>query len=136
MSLNLYTYCANNPIIYNDPDGHSFKLLSNLGKSLYNFGKKAVNTIVNTSKSIINKANNVRVSFANTVAKTWNSIKTSYVGIKEKVKNVVSTPKKTETVKADSGGSSYLGKSVNQVVLGNYTEDVTLLGTGVQVATG
>ena len=140
MSLNLYTCCANNPIIYNDPDGHSFKLLSNLGKSLYNFGKKAVNTVVNTSKSIINKANNVGVSIVNKTSQSWNDIKqgaksvldygskkiqeikNSYVGIKEKAENVVSTLKKSKTV--------------NQVVLGNYTEDVTLLGTGIQVATG
>jgi RHS repeat-associated protein len=40
LSLNLYTYCANNPIIYDDPSGHSY----------FN-GKEWVSSIPNTTKS-------------------------------------------------------------------------------------
>ena len=46
LSLNLYTYCANNPLLYVDPSGHSLKdILKNVKKvanEVIDFGKTAL----------------------------------------------------------------------------------------------
>jgi RHS repeat-associated protein len=47
LSLNLYTYCANNPIIYTDPSGH-----------FYYVGTTQVSSISNTSKGNSSNSNN------------------------------------------------------------------------------
>ena len=49
LSLNLYTYCANNPLIYDDPTGHVFK-------EVYNWGKDKVQSGWNSLKSGAKKA--------------------------------------------------------------------------------
>ena len=52
LSLNLYTYCANNPIIYHDPTGHSF--VDFASKVVSGF-KKAASGIKNTLTTVYNK---------------------------------------------------------------------------------
>ena len=69
LSLNLYTYCNNNPIIYVDPSGHSLiglvtSIVSGLSK-------------ISTSNKTINKVANAVKDF----------VKKSYNQAKEKVKN-------------------------------------------------
>ena len=53
----------------------------------------------------------------------------------EKESSSSSTKNETSNSWVDKIGS-YLGKSINQLIKGNYTDDVTLLGTGMQVGTG
>ena len=53
----------------------------------------------------------------------------------EKESSSSSTQNETSNSWVDKVGS-YLGKSINQLIKGNYTDDVTLLGTGMQVGTG
>lgn len=54
------------------------------------------------------------------------------------MKNFYNKVTTLSTAKPSMGGKvwKYITKSGNQIVLGNYTDDVTLMGTGVQVATG
>ncbi len=54
LSLNLYTYCHNNPIRYIDPSGHS--IISN---AINNVKKAVQNKISSTQKAISNAANNI-----------------------------------------------------------------------------
>ncbi|NCC88083.1 MAG: RHS repeat-associated core domain-containing protein, partial [Clostridia bacterium] len=58
LSLNLYTYCANNPLKYEDPSGHSWisTKFNNLKKSVskkIETAKKVVKSVVNTVKTKI-----------------------------------------------------------------------------------
>ena len=43
---------------------------------------------------------------------------------------------KSEKIKLEYIRESYLEKSLKQLFLGNFTEDVTLLGTGLQITAG
>ncbi|MBR4023568.1 MAG: RHS repeat-associated core domain-containing protein [Ruminococcus sp.] len=58
LSLNLYTYCANNPIVYIDPSGHialtkwcksRFEDIKEIGK---NVGRFAISAVKNTGKNL------------------------------------------------------------------------------------
>ncbi|MEL4106276.1 RHS repeat-associated core domain-containing protein [Oscillospiraceae bacterium WX1] len=56
LSLNLYTYCHNEPMMYTDPTGHSWlsrawNVIKGVGKGLYDVGKRAVTGIVDTAKT-------------------------------------------------------------------------------------
>ena len=51
LSLNLYTYCANNPISYYDPTGHSLKKIVKTAKKVYNVAK----AVVTASKPVVKK---------------------------------------------------------------------------------
>ena len=68
LSLNLYTYCRNNPIRYVDPSGHSF--ISDFGDKAKNAMQKIVfNTAVNKIVNAVGKAVNV---LTNTIASKSN----------------------------------------------------------------
>lgn len=64
LSLNLYTYCANNPLIYHDPSGHFWK-------ELWHNTKKAVKKTVNVVKTTVSNAKKA-------VKKTVNNAKKAY----------------------------------------------------------
>ena len=48
--LNLYTYCANNPIMYSDPSGH---FLEALAYAFKNWGKNIINVFAEISETIV-----------------------------------------------------------------------------------
>ncbi len=50
LSLNLYMYCNNNPLIYNDPTGHAPNLLKNAGKWLVH---KVMKPVLNFTSEVI-----------------------------------------------------------------------------------
>ena len=50
LSLNLYTYCKNNPIRFIDPSGHSFKDLAKSILSAVEAAGKKIETVVNSKK--------------------------------------------------------------------------------------
>lgn len=53
LSLNLYTYCSNNPIIYYDPTGHFWKEVGEFFKPVVSGAKKTADAIVSFSGSFI-----------------------------------------------------------------------------------
>ncbi|MEG0899237.1 MAG: RHS repeat-associated core domain-containing protein [Oscillospiraceae bacterium] len=62
LSLNLYTYCANNPLIYHDPTGHKYefsKFWNNLRRDIKkssDSAKKSVNRNINSVKKSISNS--------------------------------------------------------------------------------
>lgn len=213
LSLNLYTYCHNEPLMYSDPNGH-WSLWGAISSAASNISSaaKAVTSAI-TSSSVYKAASSVVSSAVQKVkstatyqkaaaavapvkAKAVVVAKNAVTQVKEAAKQISAppTPKVTKTasvVKATStttssslatttsssskssgsskssnktSGSSkntskaaaknstkgtsgikstttqkagnYLASSAKQVVLGNYTDDVTLLGTAGQVAAG
>lgn len=68
LSLNLYTYCRNNPIIYVDPSGHSF--INDFGNKVKEAMQKInINTTVNKITNAVGNAINV---LTNTIASKSN----------------------------------------------------------------
>ena len=63
LSLNLYTYCANNPIIYFDPSGHFWKELWEGTKEVVkNIGEFAQSALKNTGKELSNNSSGFAVA--------------------------------------------------------------------------
>jgi len=133
LSLNLYTYCANNPLVYHDPTGH--------------FGEKLKKTVVKAWNWFTNTPDNPVPDVEDNGSsknKTSNSKGKGYSGggtgggsrigneAPKKSKNSKAS-KNSKTTKKDSG---YLGKTANQVIKGNYTKDVTGLGIVIQLGIG
>jgi RHS repeat-associated protein len=79
LSLNLYTYCSNGPLMYNDPTGHWGNFFKWVGN--------AVKTVVTTVATVV-------VTVAKVV---YNTAKTVYNKTKKFVKNLIKDPKKTIT---------------------------------------
>lgn len=92
LSLNLYTYCVNNPLIYFDPTGHwpdwvaiggaikqGVQDLKNLGTSVVNSAKDLGTTVENTAKKAYNyvkkKANSALKAIDKNISDTSNIIK-------------------------------------------------------------
>ena len=71
LSLNLYTYCSNNPLIYTDPDGH-FPSLSDA----WDFTKNVVENIVESTKAIfsVNTLKNIPVFTKGLIKNIPNSV--------------------------------------------------------------
>ncbi|MCD9024487.1 RHS repeat-associated core domain-containing protein [Cohnella silvisoli] len=70
LTLNLYTYVVNNPLIYTDPSGHCFT--SWLGKSVCQRAWKATKETVNdVGDSLVEGWN----SFSNGITTAWNEVK-------------------------------------------------------------
>ena len=69
LSLNLYTYCLNNPMIYDDQNGHWPSFLSKIGSAVsnvWNGAKSVVKNVVSWGKQ---KYNNVKRVVNNVVRK-------------------------------------------------------------------
>jgi len=127
LSLNLYTYCVNNPISYVDPTGHVVGYLDENGKWVgytgscnppagYNFGW-IDNFFVMTNPFTMEQA-----------------ILAKKVTREDGTVIIDSNPKDAyKALNAPLFGANYLVSTTKQVVLGNFTEDVTLLGTGIQI---
>ena len=150
--------------MYNDPDGHAFKFLSRLAKSVkkvFSSAKRTVKRITKrivrtaasitkkakrTIKNVVKKAKYAVRSVVKTTSKiirsSWNSFKNktvkSYNRVVDKVQEIKNTSAKVfENVKKKvEPFGNYISKSVKQVVFGNFTDDVTLLGSGMQMALG
>lgn len=181
LSLNLYTYCSNNPIIYTDPTGHWQEKDSTLSSSAqaqileatkeYNYAKthklstaaaekkandarkgKIYKTDTKVSASSI--ANDLKTVLSSKYVsdKAKSDVKKSKVAVAgttvagRTIVNEINTARKStnnvnsqgtgKTTSTQGVGTSYIESSLNQLVYGNYTDDVTLLGTGAQILTG
>jgi RHS repeat-associated protein len=103
LSLNLYTYCANNPIIYTDPSGHSY----------FN-GKEWVSSIPNTIKSNSSKTGSTDKSSCNTgkASNTVNPAKTCTAAVIAKDTGTKTT-KEIEAKNAQKSSGVIDGKNNN-----------------------
>ncbi|MEG1179303.1 MAG: hypothetical protein RSD42_02715, partial [Oscillospiraceae bacterium] len=110
MSLNLYTYCANNPLIYHDPTGHKYEF----SKFWNNLRKDIRNSAHSVNKSVRNNINSVKKSISNSsVGKITDKFikdtkKTLAGGIKQ-VSGLKSLPS------AISGAFSSIGKAIKDI---------------------
>ncbi|MBE6049739.1 MAG: hypothetical protein E7214_03520, partial [Clostridium sp.] len=82
LSLNLYTYCLNNPMIYDDQNGHWGSWISNAWNAIKSVGRKVINTVRNVVHTVVNTVRNV----VNTVV---NAVKNVVHRVVNTVKNVV-----------------------------------------------
>jgi len=96
LSLNLYTYCNNNPVINVDPSGHISisSIVSSVGKAVSSVAKavssvttkaagsvtKAVSSAANTTAKALNTAAKTVASVGTTIGKALNSANDKYVG--------------------------------------------------------
>ena len=53
LSLNLYTYCKNNPLIYNDPTGHWPQFLKKAAQKVKSVAKKVIKTTASVVKGVV-----------------------------------------------------------------------------------
>ena len=180
LSLNLYTYCANNPIMYTDPSGHKSETLKKgdsgvevrtvqelLCMNGYNVkvdgkfgpetqaaikkfqdasnnlkvdgivGTKTLSALHNSFDSIMNEMK-VKSKASSSSGSNNSSNKSSTVVINEQSAPTTATqnqPVLNDSSKKQTAGDYFLS-SGKQVILGNFTDDVTLLGTAAQIATG
>ncbi len=104
LSLNLYTYCKNDPIQFVDPSGHSW---------ISDLAKKAKTALTNVSNKVTKAYNNVKTTVKNTynsakttATKAYNSAKTTatkaYNSAKTTVTNTYNSAKTTATNTAKS----------------------------------
>ena len=75
LSLNLYAYCNNNPLIYNDPTGHWPKFLDD-----------AVEAVSDIVEDVKNEVSEAWEEVKNAVADTWGGIKSAVSAMCEAVK--------------------------------------------------
>ncbi len=129
LSLNLYTYCHNEPLMYVDPTGHIFEGIGNwLNKKIFKPVKKKVKSaekwldknVINpvtgkvsdaaewVDNSIVHPVEDFVVDKANIVIKPAGKV----------VNNVVKKVKSTDAYKTASGIASSVGKKVNSVKKG------------------
>ncbi len=87
LSLNLYTYCVNNPMIYDDPTGHWPKFIDNTFKTV----KKVASETIKQAKTVVKE---VTKKVVETVVKATTAVKTA---AKEVVKETVKTVNKIAT---------------------------------------
>ena len=199
LSLNLYTYCANNPLIYCDPTGHGpeeamfYQSLQDKANRLF-YEKQVyetvelLKTVIDVSESIdslllhkeqeksilgkndsiyknsikyIDEDRIIQDNYAYLLLLQNKLLNNDYIkrnkdiasNLKFSVENgiLLTTERYKELLeKFYSTGNfkeaynnelnrriqNYFEKSKNQVIYGNYTEDVTLLGTGGQIIAG
>ncbi|HYE68780.1 MAG TPA: RHS repeat-associated core domain-containing protein [Anaerovoracaceae bacterium] len=96
LSLNLYAYCNNNPLIYDDPDGHSIwskikKAASKVSSAVKSTAKKATTVVKVTTAKVT-----TTVKAAATVVKT-NTVKAA-TAVVSKATNAVNKVSNTVTV--------------------------------------
>jgi len=108
LSLNLYTYCHNEPLMYSDPTGHNWwsdlleaaqdglDAVVDTGKKVLDTGKKVLNTAVDVGKQVVGAFFDAGKQTANTVANEGKKIlKTAGNIANSAAKSVVSWGKDT-----------------------------------------
>lgn len=145
LSLNLYTYCVNNPIMYTDPSGHrvavqDYSDVVIIVKSKTNSSSNK--TIVPTPAAKSNTETGKKVSSKDKKSKDKKISKDKKEDTDKEAANPVPTPpivsarRTNASLNNTNGAMGYLATSGRQLFLGNYTNDVTVAGTVAQIATG
>ena len=112
LSLNLYTYCANNPLIYTDLDGHSFfkKLKKAVTKAISKATtavKKTTAAVVTKAKATVTAAKAVVAKATAAVTKATNAVKTTATNVVTAAKTAVTSAAKTvQTAAAKSSAAA------------------------------
>ena len=145
LSLNLYTYCLNNPMIYDDQNGHWPSFLSKIGSAVsnaWNGVKSFVSNAWNGVKSFVSNAWNGVKSF---VSNVWNGAKSvvknvvswgkqKYNNVKRVVNNVVRKVSQNKYVKATVSAAqrayNYTKAQMNKAIQAVKKVDVSKLAVG------
>ncbi|MDA8221003.1 MAG: hypothetical protein M0Z35_04620 [Desulfitobacterium hafniense] len=159
LSLNRYVYTANNPVMYSDPSGHipnpdtfqAYSYKPTLAEQFLQYSPtnsrpeptvyKPVTEVIRSLRNphvvpenssvgptISNSvSNSVRVTDSKSFADQASALKPNY--------NKVQC-NGTDISSQGTGKANYLVSSGKQLILGNYTNDVTALGTAGQIGTG
>lgn len=145
LSLNLYTYCLNNPMIYDDQNGHWPSFLSKIGSAIsnaWNGAKSFVRNAWNGVKSFVSNAWNSAKSF---VSNVWNGAKSivknvvswgkqKYNNAKRAVNNIVKKASQNKYVKATISAAqrayNYTKAQMNKAIQAVKKVDVSKLAVG------
>ena len=106
LSLNKYVYCANNPVMYTDPDGHSF--FSKIARGVKSFVKKAAKVVKRVAKAVVR-----------TVKKVAKAVCRAVVHAVKTVGRAVAHAAKTVVCKAASmvrSGARAVGRAATNIV--------------------
>ncbi|MEL4106280.1 RHS repeat-associated core domain-containing protein [Oscillospiraceae bacterium WX1] len=115
LSLNLYTYCHNEPMMYTDPTGHG--LFSNVLNFIGNTAKAVGSAVVSTVKTVGKAVATTVHAVGNTVksvAKTVTHATKAVVTTVKKATNTVVTKASTAVTKVTNAGKAVVQK-VTQV---------------------
>ncbi|MCO1604046.1 DNRLRE domain-containing protein [Desulfosporosinus nitroreducens] len=159
LSLNRYVYTANNPVMYSDPSGHipnpdtfqAYSYKPTLAEQFLQYSpmnarpeptvNKPITEVIRSLKNpqvvpenilvgptISNSVNNsVRVTDSKSYADHTSAKKPNYNKVLCDGEDISSQ---------GTSNADYLVSSGKQLILGNYTNDVTALGTAGQIGTG
>ncbi|MCM1567226.1 MAG: S8 family serine peptidase [Dehalobacter sp.] len=152
LSLNLYTYCHNEPLMYTDPSGNNW--ISNLWNNVVQKATQAKTAIVTKATevktAVVNKYTEVKTAVVNKYTEAKTTVVNKSVEIKTAVAKKSSDIKATAVSKAEEVKAtvsekvnSYCGTSQNDPVsvkivhgLENLISNNSPLGNWIEAATG
>ena len=89
LSLNLYTYCKNNPLIYNDPTGHWPQFLKKAAQKVKSVAKKVIKTTASVVKGVYEFAKEAIVGAVGIVKGVYKFVKDPVGTMKDLKKTAV-----------------------------------------------
>ena len=137
-TLNRYAYTANNPVKYNDPNGHLFGWIKNGAKNVGNAFKKVGSAIATGAKKVVGGVRKVASTVKNGIKKAYTSVKNfakKAVGVVKKAYNNMKNTFSGGNNRAMSGKQkkSNYTQNVNKPIMETF---VNMMGVGVQLAVG